>query len=180
MSQCFNPHCFNVSIFQYALPCGSDSETFTKSGIKKSCKFCQIAKCSVFIITDLWKITILLSLIYKIPEGKLSEKPNFFRSKTVGFPKSLWRHKISDHSNTSFHLFLIIWGIFPDPAIKNGTLFRFLRYSKTHKLFLQKSKKFIQRAIIQPSTEQITSPYGKMIIIRKVICSVRFPQYYYI
>ena len=23
--------CFNISIFQYALPCGSDSETFTKS-----------------------------------------------------------------------------------------------------------------------------------------------------
>ena len=99
VSQCFNPHCFNVSIFQYfnthslagviprhlpnlktfqyALPCGSDSETFTKSGIKKSCKFCQIAKCSVFIITDLWKITILLSLFYKIPVGKPLEKHRF-------------------------------------------------------------------------------------------------------
>ena len=63
--------------FQYALPCGSDSETFTKSEIKKSCNFCQIAKCSTFIITDLWKITILLSLFYKIPVGKPLGKHRF-------------------------------------------------------------------------------------------------------
>ena len=34
--------------------------------------------------------------------GNLSEPTVFSRSKTVGFPKSLWRHKISDHNNTSF------------------------------------------------------------------------------
>lgn len=61
------------ALFQYALLDGSDScfsqdlqyhsfnthsrigviQAFTKSGIKKSYKFCQTTKCSVLIITDL-------------------------------------------------------------------------------------------------------------------------------
>ena len=73
--------------FQYALPCGSDSEAFTKSGIKKSYKFCQIAKCSTFIITDLWNITILLSLIYKIPVGKPLRTHRFFQVENGRFPQ---------------------------------------------------------------------------------------------
>ncbi len=55
------------TMFQYALQHGSDLETFTKSEIKK---FCQTDKCSVFIMTGLWNVTILLNLFYKIPSRK--------------------------------------------------------------------------------------------------------------
>lgn len=42
-----------INKFQYTLPCGSDSETFTKSEFQKLYYFCQTTKCSVLIITDL-------------------------------------------------------------------------------------------------------------------------------
>ena len=96
--------------FQYALPDGSDSETFTKSGIKRSYIFCQIAKCPVFIITGLWDITIFLSLFYKIPAGKPLRKIFFFQVKNGRFSKIHYggtRYWII--TIPSFLLFLIIW-----------------------------------------------------------------------
>ena len=62
-SGCFNTHSLAGVIHQIVISDDYNSfnthslagviQTFTKSEIKKSCKFCQIAKCSTFIITDL-------------------------------------------------------------------------------------------------------------------------------